>query len=419
MQSAAAQVLKAINGYEQAIESALVLNAARNVLSPRTRAILGQTVADGDWAGRVSSHSVTYSAAGLARIEDLARDLIARLFGHRHVELRAPTGSVANGLAAVGLTAPGDTVWLPPSWAFGHKSVGKDGYPGTAARVVRELPWDAGLMQPDLDQLRAALRGKSPSLVVLGTSRPLFPEPYADIAAIVWESGGKLLYDGAHLLGLIAAGAYPNPLRAGFDTLSGSTHKTMPGPTGGLIVCAAAAHHEQIGTLADAWLSTYSSSRLAALAYTLAEMEAVGAAYGKQVVTNAKALGGELAGRGFAVVGADHGFTATHQVLVDVTGVGKAQETAPRLAAAGILVNGPSRVDRRVRNTAEDGLWLRLGTSAITRQGMGTEEMKTIASILARVLIAYDDPAQVRLSVGELLRRHKSVAFTLDDIVPA
>lgn len=419
MQSAAAQVLEAIHGYEQAIENGLNLNAARNILSPRARAILAETVADGDWAGRVNSRSITYSAAALARIEEVTRALVGRLFGYHHAELRAPTGSVANGLAAVGLTSRGDAVWLPPYWAFGHKSVGKDGYPGSAGRDVREMPWDARLMQPDLERLCAALRGKPPSLVVLGTSRPLFAEPYAEIADIVHETGGKLLYDGAHLLGLIATGVYPNPMCAGFDALSGSTHKTMPGPTGGLIVCSTVAHHDRIATLADAWLSTYNASRLAALAYTLAEMESVGPAYGKQVVANAKALGTALAAHGFRVVGAERGFTTTHQVLVDVTGLGKPQETAPRLAAAGILVNGPSRADHRVRNAPEDGLWLRLGTSAITRQGMGIEEMKTIASILARVLIAYDDSSQTRRAVDELVRAHRSVAFTLDDVVPA
>jgi glycine hydroxymethyltransferase len=274
-------------------------------------------------------------------------------------------------------------------------------------------------MQPDLDGLRAALRGKPPGLVVLGTSRPLFPESFADIASVVRESGGKLLYDGAHLLGLIAAGAYPNPLREGFDVLSGSTHKTLPGPTGGLIVCTTLSLRDQAAKLTDSWLSTYSASRLAALTYVLAEMEAIGADYGRHVVANARALGAALADNGFTVVGAKRGFTKTHQVLVDVTALGRPQETAPRLAAAGVLVNGPSRADRRVRNAAEDGLWLRLGTSAATRQGMGAVEMADIASILARALIAYEDPAGVRRSVDNLLRCHRTVAFTLDAVVPA
>jgi glycine hydroxymethyltransferase len=406
-------VLDAARSYEHELEDCLILNAARNILSPRARALLGGPIADGDWAGRLHADEATYSAAALARLEKTTRDLIERLFSKQHAELRSPTGSVANGLAAVALTECGSEILVPPAWAYGHKSLGAGGYPGYAGRRITEMPWNARLMQPDMDRLRTLVHGGRPSLIVLGTSRPLFHDPLADVAVIAREGGARMLYDGAHLLGLIAAGAFPNPLQFGFDALTGSTHKTLPGPLGGLIVCAEAAVHETVAGVADQWLASYSASRIAALAYVLAEIVTVGPAYGARIVENARALGGSLANRGFRVIGAERGFTQTHQILVDVTDTPNPQDTARRLAQAGVLVNGPECADRRVRNMREDGLWLRLGTSVMTRLAMGPPEMGEIAAILHRVLLSSADPALMRPAVADLLRRHRVVAFTL------
>lgn len=408
------EVLQAADSYEQEIGNCLILNAARNIMNPTARALLGRPIANADWAGRVRAGDAPYSAAALARLEQTTRELVDRLFASPHAELRAPTGSLANGLAAVSMTASGDDILVPPPWAFGHKSIGVQGYPGSAGRRIREIPWDARLMQPDLDALRTMARAQPARLIILGTSRSLFHEPFTEVAGIARECGSALLYDGAHLLGLIAAGVYPNPLRSGFDVISGSTQKTLPGPLGGLVVCTQAPMYDAVANLADQWLSTYGAARIAALAHVLAEFVSVGPAYGACVIDNARALGAALAARGFHLVGAERGFTATHQLLVDVTGLEDSLETSRRLAQAGVLVNGPSRADRRLRSAPEDGFWLRLGTSACTRLGMRAAEMAEIAAILGRVLLAREDPAIVRRTVSDLCRRHRTLAFTLE-----
>lgn len=414
MESLTDNVFEAIESYEQDIANCLILNAARNVMSPQARALLGRPIANGDWSGRVRAGDSSYSSVALERLEHLARQLITRLFASPHAEIRAPTGSLANGLAAVAMTEPADEILVPPSWAFGHKSVGARGYPGCAGRHITELPWDPQLMQPDLDRLSAVLHAGRPRLIILGTSRSIFPEAFAEVERIARLSGSRLLYDGAHLLGLIAAGAYPNPLLFGFDAMVGSTQKTLPGPLGGLVVCAQAPVLDAVSHLADQWVSTYSVARIAALTYVLAEFVIVGPAYGARVVENARTLGGLLAAHGFHVIGAERGFTATHQLLVDVSDLEKPLEILGRLAAAGVLINGPSRADRRVRNMTEDGLWLRLGTSACTRVGMGPMEMAEIAMILNRVLLSREEPAKVRKAVTNLCHRHCTVSFTVE-----
>ncbi len=397
--------------YEDRLARSLVLHAGRSVISPRARALLGSHLVDGDLAGRPAEWGVPPVAAPAAAIEDLARSLTERLFGTPHIELRALTGSLANGLAVASVTKPGDAIVMPPAWAFGHKSLGAEGYPGQGARRVIEMPWDGPAFAPDLDGLRRLLRQEPPRLVVLGLSRTLFPEPLAEVAALAREAGARLLYDGAHVFGLIAGGAFPNPLAAGFDALTGSTHKTLPGPTGGAVVCRDAADLEALATVGDAWLSTYGNARVAALTQTLAEMAEHGGAYTRQVVDNARTLARALADEGFAVVGAERGFTATHQVIVDATGLGTSAEIGARLGAAMVMVNPPSRADRRLRDGRADGVWLRVGTSAVTRVGMSAPEMAAIARLLARLLRDGEAPARVAPAVEALAAGFREVRF--------
>lgn len=406
-------LLAAISDYEVALERCLVLNAARNVMSPGARALLGSRLADGDLAGRPKEWGGQYAAAPARAIENVARTLVDRLFGTPHVELRALSGSLANGLATIATTRPGDVLLMPPQWAFGHKSVARQGYPGSGARTVAEIPWDGAALGPDLDGLRGVLRQQPAQLVVLGLSRPLFPEPMAEVATMAKDAGARLLYDGAHVLGLIAGGAFPNPLASGFDMLTGSTHKTLPGPTGGVVVCRDPDTLEAVASLGDAWLSTYSNSRIAALAYTLEEMVTEGHAYTRQIVDNARALARGLAAEGFPVVGAHRGFTATHQVLVDITDIGQPGDAVRRLAGATILINPPARADRRLRDGRHDGWWLRLGTSAVTRLGMKEDEMPAIGRILARLLLHREDPSMVSGAVAELVEAFGTVRYTL------
>ena len=235
----------------------------------------------------------------------------------------------------------------------------------------------------------------------------------SEIAAIGSEAGATLLYDGAHVLGLIAGGVFPNPLRAGFDVLTDSTHKTLPGPVGGIVMCRRSADLERVAGVGDAWLSTYGNARVAALAYTLAETAEHGRRFMGAIVDNARALGAALDDAGFAVVGRDRNFTATHQVLVDITGLIDPRGRA-RLAAGGVIVSPSGKADRRLRDGRTDGWWLRLGTSGLTRLGMGRAEMGETAGILARLLRDGENPALVAKSTGDLAGRFRTIHYAID-----
>lgn len=409
-----ARLLRAVEDYEATLERCLVLHAGRSVLSPGARALLGSRLVDGDLAGRRREWGEQNTRVAAGAIEDLARELTDRLFGTPHADYRALTGSLANGLATAAVTRPGEAIVMPPEWAFGHKSLGRDGYPGSGGRRVLDMPWDAAAFGPDLEGLRRVLRAERVCLVILGVSRTLFPEPMAEVAAMARDAGARLLYDAAHVMGLVAGGAFPNPFAAGFDFMTGSTHKTLPGPTGGAVLCRAADDLEAIGTLGDAWLSTYGNARVAALTWTLAELVDHGAMYARRVVDNARALAAALADGGLPVVGAGRGFTATHQVLVDLTGRFETADAAQRLAGASILVNAPSRVDRRLRDGQRDGLWLRLGSSVVSRLGMAEPEMREIGTLLARLLVDGEEPAAVGKRVHELVDAFHTVRYAME-----
>ena len=403
----------AVRECEQGLDRCLVLDAAWSALSPTVRAVLGSRLVDVNLPGPSKAWGA-FTGGPADTIEQITRSLVDGLFGTAHVELRPLSGSLANGLATVALTAPGETIVMPPEWAFGHKSLGQRGYPGSSGRRILEMPWSAATFGPDPDGLRDLLRRERAALVTLGLSRTLFPEPMAEVAAIGHDAGATLLYDGAHVLGLIAGGVFPNPLRAGFDVLTGSTHKTLPGPVGGIVMCRAAADLDRVAKLGDAWLSTYGTARVAALTQTLAEMAEDGSRFTRAIVDNAQRLGAALDDAGFEVLGRDRNFTATHQVLVDITGLIDPREAGARLAAGGVIASPSGRADRRLRDGRSDGWWLRLGTSVLTRLGMGAREMGEVAAILARLLRHGEDPAMVAKNVGDLAGRFTTVHYALE-----
>jgi len=407
-------ILTAVAEYEALSDRGLVLHAAHNVMSPAARALLASRLIDGELGGRSKMTGDQYGAGPIRAIEQIAHTLVERLFRTPYAELRPLSGSVSNALASLAVTKPGDTVLMPPEWAFGHKSLGSRGILGTAGRRIVEMPWDGRLLGPDLDAIRPLLAKERPRLVTLGLSRPLFPEPMGTVAALAHESGATLLYDGAHVLGLIAGKAFPNPLAEGFDVLTGSTHKTLPGPSGGIVLCRDAGALDAMQTLGDVLLSSYNHSRIAALAHTLAEMEASGATYASSVVENARILGRALHAAGFTVVGADRGYTATHQVILDITDLLPPAEAFTRLVEARIAINPPVRADRRLRDGRADGWWVRLGTPVTSRLGMTSTEMEAIASILGRLLLTRESPATVARSVTELAGAFRTVHYALE-----
>jgi glycine hydroxymethyltransferase len=228
----------------------------------------------------------------------------------------------------------------------------------------------------------------------------LFPFPIRDMANIVEEWGGRIYFDGAHQLGLVAGGQFQDPLREGAAVMTGSAGKTFSGPQSGVLVWDDPTLTEPLThAVFPVLAATHQVNRVAALAVSAAEMIAFGQQYMAQIVQNAQALGSALARRGVPMLGAHRGYTTTHQVIADVRQFGGGLEVAQRLARANIITNKnliPS--DNAADWDRPSGL--RIGATEVTRLGMGPTEMDAIADLIARVLIEGATPEQV---VGDVI----------------
>ncbi len=396
-------IARAAAGHVSWHDASLCLVASRNLLSPRARAMMAsglmERVAGG---GRVGERRKS-GLAMLDRIEAILVQLARRLFGVAHVEYRVPTGSVANALFLLGVTEPGERIMVLPRRFGGHGTYGEEGYAGARGLEVLEMPCtgsDPG--EVDLDRLAAAVARHEPRWLVVGSSWPLFPDPLAEIEAIAAEAGGRILYDAAHVLGLIAGGCYQHPLREGAAALTASTHKTFPGPVGGIILTNDDDLASRIHDFTDRAIGNYHNQRAAALAVTLAEMAAFGQAYAAATVENAGALARALDAEGFGIVGRERGFTRSHVVVLDLGGTMTPAEAVKRLETARITCEAIPLPRDYPRPAA-----LRLGSPSLTRRGMGPGEMAVVAGFVRRILLEREDPRAVK---GDVLAL--SSAFT-------
>jgi glycine hydroxymethyltransferase len=364
------------------------LLAPEALVSPTVRALLSSEVGQRAAEGHIGPVNRWFAGTRhIDEIEALCVELLKRLFGARYAEHRLVASMVGNMAVYAALTEPGETVMTIPQPVGGHSSNRHDGPAGIRGLNIVDVAFDPRELEVDLDAFAATAREVRPKLVALGASMTLFPLPVREIAAITAEWGGKVFFDGAHQLGLIACGQFQDPLGEGADVMTGSAGKTFSGPQSGVMVWN---DPELTKPLLDAVFpalaATHQVNRVAALAAAAAELLAFGREYMAAIVANAQALAAALDARGIPVLGAHKGYTRTHQVIADVRGFGGGLDVAHRLADSNIITNKnllpgdqPSDWDR------PSGL--RIGTTEVTRLGMGPAEMQRIADLFATVLV--------------------------------
>ena len=326
-------------------------------------------------------------------VEDLARRRACELFGADHANVQPHAGAIANMGAYQALLGPGDTVLGMSLDHGGHLTHGSPvNFSGLQYRFVSYgvTPSDERI---DFDQLRDLALAERPKLIVAGATaypRLIHPEPLREIAD---ESGALLMFDAAHIAGLIAGSVHPNPTEFA-DVVTFTTHKTLRGPRGGAIVCRS----EYAPAVDKAMFPGIQGGPLdhAVAAKAVAFAEAATdefAEYAALIVENSRALASALAGHGFRLVS---GGTDNHLMLVDLrtfdtelTG----KEAQATLDAAGISLNKNTVPDDPRSPFVTSGV--RIGTPAVTTQGMDTDDMATIADLISRALRNRTDEAAV------------------------
>ncbi|MFJ9039591.1 serine hydroxymethyltransferase [Streptomyces sp. NPDC102406] len=379
----------------------LQLIAAENFMSPAVLEALGSPLANKYAEGYPGArHHGGCELVDMA--ERIAVDRAKALFGAEHVNVQAHSGSSAVLAAYAVLLRPGDTVLAMGLPSGGHLTHGSPA--NFSGRWFDFVPYgvdpESGLI--DHDQVRAAARAHRPKAIVCGsTSYPRHID-YAAFRAIADEVGAHLVVDAAHPMGLVAGGAAPNPVPYA-DIVCATTHKVLRGPRGGMLLCRA-----ELADRVDRAVFPFTQSgaqmhTIAAKAVAFGEAATSAfTRYAHQVVANARALAGELTAQGFAVT---TGGTDTHLVTVDPAPLGVPGPVARgKLASAGMVLDTCALPHG-------DGRGLRLGTAAVTTQGMGQAEAARIAVLLAGVVRGDLDTGAVREEVRDIAARFPPYAL--------
>ena len=359
------------------------------------------------------------------QIETIARNEILELFNARQADVRPISGNAANTAIALSALRGGDTVIANSTDAGGHISHGPVGVLGrriqnrgqslklgSAHSVnLHYLPLTEDMYHVDAQKTIELIDQLNPQLVVMGKSLFLFPEPVSEVAAFCKTKDIPLLYDGAHVLGLIAGGQFQDPLREGATWLTGSTHKTFPGPQRGIILANLDDPDaiKKYWQAADRGVFPGSSSNhhlysLPALVVATREMKAFGRDYAAQIVHNAQALGKSLDELGTPVEARDFGYTRSHMIAVNVAQWGGGVEVAKRLEDNDIIVNyNMLPGDSDPRNPSG----LRIGVPEMTRFGMDERAMGELAKLLHDAIRSQ----QVKPQVNALRARYTEMKY--------
>ncbi|MEM2266076.1 MAG: serine hydroxymethyltransferase [Candidatus Hadarchaeales archaeon] len=354
------------------------------------------------------------------QVELLGIELAKELFEAEHANVQPTSGVAANLAMYTALTDPGDRMMSLAIPAGGHISMGKKKLGGTAGAVhgleVEYWPFDEKKMNIDVEEGLKKVREIKPKLLLFGGSVLLFPHPVKEFREVAEEIGAYIGYDAAHVAGLIAGKQFQNPLKEGADVMTCSTHKTLPGPQHGMILCRKELAEAVNRAVFPGVVSNHHLHCVAALNVALAEMLEFGREYAAQIVKNARRLAEELYEGGLRVVGADLGFTSSHIVLVEVVREGGGRKVEERLERANILVNRNLLPwDIREGRHYKDPGGIRLGVSEVTRLGMKEEEMGRIAEFILRV-VRGENPEKVAQDVREFRRGFTRVHYAFDSM---
>ncbi|WP_053850761.1 serine hydroxymethyltransferase [Streptomyces sp. NRRL B-24085] len=373
--------------------STLQLVAAENFCSPAVLAALGSPLANKYAEGYPGArHHGGCEIVDVA--ERLAVDRAKTLFGAEHANVQSHSGSSAVLAAYATLLRPGDTVLALGLPYGGHLTHGSPA--NFSGRWFDFVPYgvDAETGLIDHDQVRALARTHRPKAIVCGSIAYPRHIDYAFFREVADEVGAYLIADAAHPIGLVAGGAAPSPVPYA-DVVCATTHKVLRGPRGGMILCGSELA-ERVDravfpfTQGGAQMHTIAAK---AVAFGEAATSAF-TAYARQVVANARVLAAGLADEGFAVT---TGGTDTHLVTADPAPLGVEGRTARgRLAAAGMVLDCCALPHADTRG-------LRLGTAAVTTQGMAEKEMTRIAALLAGVVRGEVESARAREEVRDLV----------------
>ena len=397
----------------------LNLYAGTNVPNPRAARLLGSSIGS---RPNLGSPGDTYNRgmdAG-SEISLLVDSLIGSLFGAAYVETRVPSGSIANQYVYLATCKPGDQVIAFSDAAAGHVTHHAAGAAGWLGLVTHDAAWDEVRMDVDLSAFAEQVERIRPRLVIVAGSMCLFPYSVAEVRRIADQVNATVLYDAAHMGGMIAGGRFQHPLAEGAHVMTGSTYKSFGGPPSGMIVTNDAGIAERLDAIAyPGFTANFDLAKTAALGLAAIDLHTYGLAYADQCIANAQALAIALRHEGvdvFAVPGRAghpdlHGgapFTVSHHVAIAAGEYGGGNAAARVLEAANILC---SSIGLPLAPIAGEANGVRLGTQELTRWGLVETDMSDVARLFADALLVRRDSGAIADDVGTMKSKFSTVHF--------
>lgn len=391
-------------------KDSIPLIASENLMSPAAREVLNSDL-NNRYAEGLPFKRYYQGNIYVDKIETICENLAKEVFNCRFADVRSTSGTVCNMAVLIALTKPRDKMTTVALSDGGHISHAKIGATGMRGVKTFNYPFDEKNMNIDVEGTKRLIREVKPKVALFGQSVFLFPTPLKELNGIFQEVGCSAWYDGAHVLGLIAGKRFQDPLKEGVDVISGSTHKTLPGPQHGMIVSDLTKEGLEIALRRGVFPGVTSNHHLhsvAALAVTLAETKEFGEAYADQIIRNAKALGQALHERGMDVLCEHLGFTESHTIVVDVEEFHGGAKVAKDLENANIILN------KNLLPWDSDPVkpcGIRIGSQELTRLGMKEKEMQEVAELVARVVVKGEAPERVKPDVVNFKRQFTKVRY--------
>ena len=363
------------------------LNPATNVMNPRAEALLSSRLGSRPSLG-YPGDKYEMGLEAIEEIEVIAAQLAGEVFDAKFVEIRVPSGALANLFGFMATCKPGDTIIAPPASIGGHVTHHLAGAAGRYGLKIIPAPVLSDGYTVDVDAVRALAMAERPKLITIGGSLNLFEHPVAKLRAVADEVGAWLMFDAAHQCGIIAGKVWTNPLAAGAHLMTMSTYKSLGGPAGGLIVTNDVIIAEALDRIAyPSMTANFDAAKSAALAVTMLDWRDFGRAYAEEMILMSVALANALAARGAPVFSTADGFTASHQFAIEAARYGGGQMASKKLRKAGFLASG---IGLPIADVMGDVNGLRIGTPELVRWGMTRADVDRLADLIIGALTRPD-----------------------------
>jgi glycine hydroxymethyltransferase len=398
-----------LKNHENWRKNCLNLIASENVMSPLAKKLYSTDLMH-RYAEGLPHKRYYQGLKYFDEIESLTTDAFKKHFKCNFVDLRPISGTIANFAVFSALAKKGDKIITLGIQGGSHISHEDAGAAGILGLRIYHFDFDKE-MNIDLEKAKLKILKLKPKFIVLGGSLITFPYPIKELKSTCQKVGTKIVYDAAHVFGLIFAGFFQNPLKEGADIVTASTHKTFPGPQGGIILgnIDEGLQKKIRKRIFPGILSNHHLHRIPALYITLKEMQKFGANYARQTIKNAKTLAQELYDFGFKVLGREKGFTQSHQISVNVKNFGGGAFVAQTLEKANIIINKNILPWDELDPKNPSGI--RIGVQEMTRFGMKEREMKEIANFIKKVILDKIEPKKVKKEVVNFRKRFQKIKY--------